>query len=75
MIRKLFQSKKLRRKEENYKRNEPIYKRGAELLPPEYLARNQSEPERVEKVKAAAEERRRQRNQRRLEREKTCKTL
>jgi hypothetical protein len=66
MIRKLFQAKKLRRKEENYKRNEPIYKRGASLMPPEYLACNQSEPERIEKVKAAAEERRRQKNARRL---------
>ena len=66
MIRKLFQSKKVRRKEANYKAVEPIYKRGSSLMPPEYLARNQSEPERIEKVKAAAEERRQQRNTRRL---------
>lgn len=69
MIRRLFKSKKLRRKEQNYKTVEPIYKRGASLMPPEYLACNQSEPERAAKVKAAAEERRQQRNARRLARD------
>lgn len=68
MIRRLFRAKKLRRKEENYKAVEPIYKRGAELMPPEYLACNQTEPERAAKIKAAAEERRQQRNARRLRR-------
>lgn len=38
----------------------------ASTLPPEYLARNQVEPERAEKIKAAARQRREQRNARRL---------
>jgi hypothetical protein len=66
MIRKLFKSRKLRRKEANYVAVKPLYDRGASLLPAEYLARNQSDPARVEKVKATADERRQQRNARRL---------
>ena len=67
MIRRLLASRKKLRKEKNYEAVEPIYKRGASLLPPEYLTVHQeSEPARLEKINAAAEERRQQRNARRL---------
>jgi len=67
MIRRLIASRKKKRKEANHAAIKPIYERGSALLPAEYLTCHQpSEPERVEKIKAAAEERRRQRNERRL---------
>lgn len=67
MIRRLLASRKKKRKEANYAAIQPIYDRGKMSLPAEYLTCHQpSEPERVDKIKAAAEERRRQRDQRRL---------
>lgn len=43
-----------------------FHRMAASVLPPEYLARNQVEPERAKKIKAAAQARREQRNARRL---------
>lgn len=66
MLRHLFKSKKLKRKDANATAVLPIYGRGATTLPADYLVRNQVEPERADKIKAAAQERREQRNARRL---------
>lgn len=44
-----------------------IYRRGADVLPPEYLLCNQSEPERVEKIKSQATDRQLRRNLKRLQ--------
>jgi hypothetical protein len=67
MIRRLLASRKKKRKEANYAAIKPIYDRGGMSLPAEHLTCHQpSEPERVDKIKVAAEERRRQRNERRL---------
>lgn len=44
-----------------------LWKDELKLLPAEYLMRNQpSEPQRVERIKAQAEDRRKQRNRKRL---------
>lgn len=67
MIRRLLASRKRRRKEKNYEAVSAIYDRGKMSLPAEYLTVHQpSDPERVAKLQATAEERRQQRNRRRL---------
>jgi len=70
VIRRLLASRKRLRKEKNYEAIKPIYDRGGMSLPAEYFTVHQdSDPARVEKVKAAAETRRQQRNARRLARQ------
>lgn len=66
MLRHLFRSKKMKRKEANAAAVLPLYGRAADVMPAEYLARNQVEPERVAKIQAAAQERRNRRNAKRL---------
>lgn len=63
---RLTNFKREQRKEANGKAVNTIYAVGASLFPADYLIRNQSEPERVAKVKAQAEERRQRRNAKRL---------
>jgi hypothetical protein len=67
MLRYLTKKRKAARKEKNHDAVRDIYRRGASTLPPEYLTVHQeSETARVEKIMAAAEARRKQRNARRL---------
>ncbi len=66
-IRRLTPAKKRRRREKNYAAVKPIYDRAATTIPKEYLTVHQeSEPERVEKIKAKTQERRDRRNAKRL---------
>lgn len=67
MIRRLLASRKAKRKEANYAAIKPIYARGGMSLPAESLVcHGPSEPERVDKIKAAALARREWRNVKRL---------
>lgn len=66
MIRKLLWSRKKKRKEANYEAVSAIYDHAKMSLPEEYLTVHQkSDPDRVAKIKAVAEQRRQRRNQRR----------
>ena len=68
MLCHLFKSKKMRRKEANAAVTVPIYRRGAELLPADYLTRHQEADSATKgKVLARAAERRKQRNAKRIE--------
>jgi hypothetical protein len=67
MIRRLLASRKKVRREKNYVAVSAIYDKGKMSLPAEKLIVHQpSDPERVEKIKVAATERRERRNKKRL---------
>lgn len=67
MLRYLTKKRKQARKEKNHDAVKEVYRRGASTVPSENLAvHQQADPARVEKVKAAAEARRQQRNARQL---------
>lgn len=72
MLRHLFKAKKMRRKEANAAVVLPIYGRGADALPAEYLICHQeADAATATKLIDAAEKRRKQRNAKRLRQQTT----